>query len=162
MGNLQAGKNEQERAKNSYSEALLIRRELAKDNPQTYLPDVADALNNLGILHACRNEQERAEKSFSEALHIRRKLAKDNPQTYLPKVAVIAVNMSIFYQNSKPNKRLSMAYADETIKASIQLLHVPIVRQYYQAALQVLQKWGVKDVDSYVKGLVEKLADGSN
>ena len=47
---LQSYKNEFEDAQKSYKEALEIRRKLAQANPQTYLPDVARTLNNLGNL----------------------------------------------------------------------------------------------------------------
>jgi len=37
-------------AEEAYQEALSIRRELAKANPEAYLPDVARTLNNLANL----------------------------------------------------------------------------------------------------------------
>jgi len=35
----------------TYTKALQIRRDLAKANPQAYLPKVARTLNNLGFLY---------------------------------------------------------------------------------------------------------------
>jgi len=43
-------------AEQLYQEALEIRRELAKQNPATFLPYVATTLNNLAILHRNTNE----------------------------------------------------------------------------------------------------------
>lgn len=48
---LQRAKNEFEKAEASYEEALSIRRELARLNPQTYLPDVGMTLINMGIYY---------------------------------------------------------------------------------------------------------------
>ncbi|MDD5274362.1 MAG: tetratricopeptide repeat protein, partial [Methylovulum sp.] len=70
-----------------YQEALRIRRQLAKDNPTVYLPDVAGTLNNLGILAANSGRRSEAESLFQEALAIDRPLAKGNPAVYLPDVA---------------------------------------------------------------------------
>ena len=52
------------RATPLYQEALEVYRKLAEANPQTYLPDVATSLNNLGNLQSAKNEQEAAEKSY--------------------------------------------------------------------------------------------------
>ena len=93
LGNLQLDKKEFEDALKSYKEALDIRRELAKVNPQTYLPDVAITLNNLCNLQSEKKEFEDALKSYKEALDTYRELAKVNPQTYLPDVAITLNNL---------------------------------------------------------------------
>ncbi|MEB3120641.1 MAG: hypothetical protein VKL41_05395 [Snowella sp.] len=43
-------------AEQEYQEALQIRRELAAENPVSFLPDVATTLNNLAVLHSDKNE----------------------------------------------------------------------------------------------------------
>jgi tetratricopeptide (TPR) repeat protein len=98
---LHENQNEYEKALKEYEEALEIRRNLAKDNPQTYLPNVATTLNNLAILHWYQKEYEKASKEFKEALKIRRNLAKDNPQTYLFDVAKTLNNLAILHINQK-------------------------------------------------------------
>jgi len=70
-----------------YVETIDRYRQLAQNNPQNYLPDVAKILNNFGIVQSLTNELKQAEKSFEEALEIYRQLVQDNPQTYLPDVA---------------------------------------------------------------------------
>jgi len=77
-----------------YEEALQIYRELAKENPRTYLPDVAMTLNNLAILHSNQNEYGDALEKYEEALQIYRELAKENPRTYLPYVATTLNNLA--------------------------------------------------------------------
>jgi len=39
-----------------YQETLQIRKELAVENPRSFLPDVAMTLNNLGLFHSDKNE----------------------------------------------------------------------------------------------------------
>ncbi|MBX7142785.1 MAG: tetratricopeptide repeat protein, partial [Chitinophagales bacterium] len=82
-------------AQEKYQEALDIRRELARSNPQTYLPDVATTLNNLAVLLSDRNEFTEAQEKYQEALDIRRELARSNPQTYLPDVATTLNNLAV-------------------------------------------------------------------
>ena len=64
-----------------------MRRDLAKANPQAYLPDVTATLNNLGNLYSNTQRLKEAADAYSEALQTQRNLAKDNPQAYLPDVA---------------------------------------------------------------------------
>ena len=76
-----------------------IYRKLAKDNPNAYLPNVANTLNNLAILHRNLNQYPAAEKEYNEALEIRRKLAKDNPDAYLPYVAGTLNNLALLHND---------------------------------------------------------------
>ena len=54
LGNLDRGQDRMEEARKEFAEALQTYRELAQKNPETYLPDVATTLNNLGVLDATR------------------------------------------------------------------------------------------------------------
>ena len=53
-----------------YTEALQIRRELATQNPATFLPSIAMTLHNLAILHSDTNETALAMLAYQEALQI--------------------------------------------------------------------------------------------
>jgi hypothetical protein len=57
LGILDSAQNRMKETQNEYEEALKTYRELAQKNPETYLPDVAMSLNNLGILGS-RPEQD--------------------------------------------------------------------------------------------------------
>ena len=48
-------------------ESLTTYRDLAKKQPETYLPHVAATLNDLGILDSNQNRKENARKEFEEA-----------------------------------------------------------------------------------------------
>jgi len=50
LGMLLRDQNRMEQAREAYEEALKTYRRLATENPETYLPDVARTLKNLGIL----------------------------------------------------------------------------------------------------------------
>ena len=78
------------------TEALSIRRQLAKDNPTVYQSHIALILNNLGLLVADDSQRHsEAETLYTEALSIRRQLAKDNPTVYLPNVANTLNNLGL-------------------------------------------------------------------
>jgi nephrocystin-3 len=51
-------------------------------NPETYLPNVALALNNLGILYSDQHQTEGAGRAFEEALKIYEAYAKQNPEQF--------------------------------------------------------------------------------
>lgn len=82
-----------------YEEALEIRRTFARTNPQTFLPDLATTLNNLGVLHWNTNNLEQAEAEHKEALEIRRTLAQTNPQAFLPDVATTLNSLGVLHWN---------------------------------------------------------------
>ena len=87
-------------AEMAYDEALAIRRQLAKENPETHLPDVALTLNNLAILYRATQRMRDAEIAYDEALSIRRQLAAGNPEAYLPDVATTLNNLALLYSDT--------------------------------------------------------------
>ena len=82
------------KAEKYYLQSLEICRELEKENPNTYLVDLAIALNNLAASHKAVNENIMALKEYKEALEIRRKLAEENPKMYLAYVATTLNNLA--------------------------------------------------------------------
>ena len=83
-------------------EALKTYRELAEKEPETYLPDVAATLNDLGILDSDQNRIEKARKEFEEALKTYRELAHKEPDIYLRYVAITLNNLGIL--EGTPNR----------------------------------------------------------
>jgi len=104
--------NKYEKASKEYEEALEIRRSLAKDNPQAYLPKVAITLNNLAALHWNQNEYKKALEEIEKALKIYRKLAKDNPQNYLSDVAMTLNNLAVLHWNQNEYEKASKEYEE--------------------------------------------------
>ena len=74
--------NDFEKARRHYEEVLQTLRELAQQNPETYLPKVAASLNNLGNLLRDTNDLKQAQDYYEEALQIRRELMENNPEAY--------------------------------------------------------------------------------
>ena len=87
--------NPTEESRTGIEEALKTYRQLAKKQPETYLPHVAATLNDLGILDSNQNRIENARKEFEEALKTYRELAQKEPKTYLPYVAATLNNLGI-------------------------------------------------------------------
>ena len=141
MGNAQQRNNDYSEAETSYNKALKIHRQLAKENPKAYLPDVAMTLNNLAILHRNINEYPKALEEYEEALKIHRQLAKENPKAYLPDVAMTLNNLSMFYQDYISDNELSLKYANEAIEVLGRCSDTPFVKEEIEKAKQVIEKW---------------------
>src|SRR4029078_10298619 len=60
-----------ELARKAHEEALSIRRKLATNEPDHFLPDLAVSLMNIGLLHRADKRPADAIKAFEEALSIR-------------------------------------------------------------------------------------------
>ena len=71
-----AGSGEQ-----ALQEALTTYRQLAQAQPQTYLPEVAMTLYNLGLLYRDTQRLREGEQAYQEALTTYRQLAQAQPQT---------------------------------------------------------------------------------
>ena len=81
---LNSDQNRMEETRKEHTEALKSYRKLAEKEPETYLPYVAQTLNNLGIVDDAQNRADEARKAFAEAVKIYREKKKKNPGIYLP------------------------------------------------------------------------------
>ena len=71
-----------EAARKGFEDALKIYRELAQKNPDTYLPDMAQTLNDLALLDRDQKRMEAARKALEEALGIYERFAERNPERF--------------------------------------------------------------------------------
>ena len=99
-------------AEDSLQKALSIRRDLAKENADAYLPDLAMTLNNLGGLYRATQRMPEAEQVCEEGLAIYRKLAEQNVQKYLPWVAASLNNLAIIYSDTQRQGMAETAYVE--------------------------------------------------
>ena len=90
-----------------YENAITKYREKAKINPDSFSPNLANTLNNLGLLHADKNELTLAQQAYKEALTIRRKLADQNPHAFLPDLATSLNNLGVLHAD---NNELGLAH----------------------------------------------------
>ena len=91
---LNAGFNRMHEAVQLYLEALRIYRSLAESNPDAYMADVANAMNNIANQQRALGRYGEAEKNYQEALRIRRQLSDSNPDVYMPDVAMTLNNLA--------------------------------------------------------------------
>ncbi|MCP4347039.1 MAG: tetratricopeptide repeat protein, partial [Desulfobacterales bacterium] len=110
LGVLYRNSNDYPAAAKAYKRSLEIREKLAKDNPDTYLPDVANTLNNMGIFYWSSNDYPAAAKAYKNSMEIKEKLAEDNPDTYLPNVAMTLNNLGVLYNDSNDYPAATKAY----------------------------------------------------
>src|SRR5258708_34882511 len=104
--------NRMEDAGKEYEQTLKTYRELARKDPETYLPYVAATLNDLGILDSDQNRMEEARKEFEESLKIYRKLAQKDPEAYLPNVAATLNNLGILDRAKNRNEETLKTYRE--------------------------------------------------
>ena len=85
-----------ERSKKETLKSVAFYREMAKDDPDTYEPKVAESLHHLATLYDC-DEREESEPFLMEALEIRRRLCAKNPEKYESAVAETARFLGMGY-----------------------------------------------------------------
>jgi len=88
-----------DRAEVCYLKAEELLRDLVKKD-ESFLRELADVLNDLGIIYVEMNEKEKGERYLEEALKIRRKLA-ENDESYLPVLAQTLNNLASLYKDTK-------------------------------------------------------------
>ena len=123
--------NDFEKARHHYKKALQTLRELAKQNPEEYLPKVATSLNNLGNLLSITNDfkqLKQAQDYYEKALQIHRELAKKNPEAYLPDVAASLNNLGNLLSITNDLKQ---------------------AQDYYEEALQIRRELMEKNPEAY-------------
>ena len=113
---LDRDQNRMEDARQEYEETLKTYRELAQKDPETYLPDVAAMLNDLGILDSNQNRIEEARKEFEESLKIYRKLVQKDPAAYLPSVAAMLNNLGTLDRDKGRMKEALKIYREQAQK----------------------------------------------
>jgi tetratricopeptide (TPR) repeat protein len=89
---LDGDQNRMEEARKGFEEALQIYRQLANNNPDVYLPEVARTLTNLAVLDVDQNRRKDARKGLEEALEIYERFAKRNPR-FQPDVARVKLHL---------------------------------------------------------------------
>ena len=83
-----------EEARQHFERALVLRRQLAEENP-AYQPDLADTLVNVADHERSQRQIEDARRHYEEALNIQMRLAEQNPDKYLPNLAMTLNDVGI-------------------------------------------------------------------
>ncbi|WP_322794799.1 tetratricopeptide repeat protein [Thermoflexus sp.] len=77
-------------------EAVEIRRRLAAQRPDAFLPDLAMSLTNLGADLSALGRRAEALQATQEAVALYRRLAAQHPDAFLPHLAVSLNNLSVW------------------------------------------------------------------
>ena len=96
--------NEPEKAENGYHEALKRYYQLAKNNPNLFLPCIATTLNNIGIIYYDNKNYQEAEEKYNNALSIHRELSQQGSYD-LTNLAITLNNLANLHKvNKQPDK----------------------------------------------------------
>jgi len=101
-GQILCAEHDYQKAEPLLTQAVGAYSDMAKTNPQAYLPDVGRALNNLGNLYRDTQRLTESADAYSEALQIGRTLAKASPQIYLPAAGSDEIALSSWSDESSP------------------------------------------------------------
>ncbi len=89
-----------DKAEKLYEEALIILKDLAKNDPQKHLPIMAQVLDNLIVIHSKKHESDKILHRFREILNIYSFLIENYySEDYLPRLAIAKTNMADFYSS---------------------------------------------------------------
>ena len=85
---------------------------LLAQNPAAYRPDLAQTLNNLGVLYDDTHRFADAEAALKEAAGIRRALAAQNPAAYRPDLAETLDSLGALYDDTHRFADAEAAYKE--------------------------------------------------
>ena len=131
-------------ARRRYDNALTSYRELAQQNRDAYLPDMAATVSNLGDVARLQNQLDEARLHYEEAMQYYREAAAKNPEQHR---ANMATTLSELADVDRRLNRLDTARANDAAALEI----------YRQLAQQDPDKYQPKMVDTLVNlGLLEQ------
>ena len=109
-----------ELARQQYEEALSIDSQLARQNPDAQLANLAMLLNDFGALDGIENRRQDQRQHYEEALQSFRQLLQNSPDRYLPHFALTLYNLGNLdlHENRRDEAR---KYYDEALKIQLQL-----------------------------------------
>ncbi|MFN7931987.1 MAG: tetratricopeptide repeat protein [Bryobacteraceae bacterium] len=125
----------------SAQEAVAIFRDLTKEKPDAYLPDLASALNNLGNILGDLGRVEDALQAAEDGVEIRRKLAAARPDAYLPDLAMSLNNWGI--------RLIAVGHGEDALRAA-------------EEAVGIYRKLAAARPDSYLPALATSLNNLGN
>ncbi|MFC2382137.1 MAG: tetratricopeptide repeat protein [Porphyromonas sp.] len=99
-------------ARKHYEKALHAFRELSKQSPEIYKPNVVITLNNLGALLCNVGELKQARAYYEEALQICQALVGQSPELYRPNVAMTLNNLGVLLEDTNELKQAQACYEE--------------------------------------------------
>lgn len=130
-----------EAARQNYEEALRIDSQLAQENPNAYLSELAMLLNDFGALDGIENRRKEQRQHYEEALQAFRQVQQKNSDKYLPHFALTLYNLG--------NLDLREGQWDEA-------------RKHYEEALKIQRQLGQQNPDVYLSEVAMTLNNLGN
>lgn len=120
LGNALSNQGRLDEALRITEEAAVIYRNLAKDNPDAFLLDLATTLSNLGVRFYNQGAREKALDAVQEAVDIQRNLNKKNPNIFMSCLARSLSNLSsILSAQGRKEEALDLALEAATINKQL-------------------------------------------
>jgi tetratricopeptide (TPR) repeat protein len=139
LGSLYHETNRHSEAEEVYAEAIDLYRQLANENPDTYLPGLARILSSLADFYVHTGQYALSLDKFEEALSVNRELAKENQYEYLPEVARVLTNIAVVLTNYMSHKEKADTFAREALQIATENQDIPALAVYAEKAERLLQ-----------------------
>ena len=120
LENFDTAQKRMDEARQHFERALVMRRQLAQQDPDRYLPFLAGSLNNLGTVARQQNRADEARQHFEGALKIYRQLAQQNSDAYLYYLATTLNSLGSLDRQQNRTDEARWHY-EEALKAYRQL-----------------------------------------
>jgi protein O-mannosyl-transferase len=120
LENFDTAQKRMDEARQHFERAFEMRRRLAEQDPEIYLPYLAGSLNNLGNVDRQQNRADDARQHFEGALKIYRELAQQNSDAYLYYLATTLNNLGLLDRQQNRTDEARSHY-EEALKAYRQL-----------------------------------------
>jgi tetratricopeptide (TPR) repeat protein len=130
-----------EEALQAAQEAVEIRRRLAAQHPDAFLPDLAGSLLNLGKALSEMGRRAEALQAAQEAVEIRRRLAAQHPDAFLPDLAASLNNLGAMLSE--------MGRREEALQAA-------------QEAVEIRRRLAAQHPDAFLPDMAMSLANLGN
>jgi protein O-mannosyl-transferase len=141
LENFDTEQKRMDEARRHFERALEIRRRLAQQDPDRYLPYLAGSLTNLGTVDRQQNRLDEARQHFEGALKIYRQIAQQNPDAYQYYLATTLSNLGLV-------DRLQNRSQD--------------ARRHYEEALTAYRQLARRDPDAYLLDMATMLNNLGN
>jgi tetratricopeptide (TPR) repeat protein len=143
LATMLSGLGRREEALAQAEEAVRLRRQLAQQRPDAFLPDLAMSLNNLANRLSDLGRREEALAQAEEAVRLYRQLAQQRPDAFLPYLATSLAVVGKIVAEERPGEAMgSLAEAIRILTPFLSRLphaHAPLARFLCSVYLQAAQ-----------------------
>ncbi len=146
-----------DKARESYMQALHIRKELAGSSPQKYRLDLAWTYNNLGVLYQETKELNASMAAHNKAFELRKTLARHYPERYTFDVTCSMHNLGELYAKMKKLEKARVYFEEalgirrELYEQNPQKYAAPLSNTLHELASVYLQTKKMSKAQNYLQ-----------